>query len=93
MEKKNSTEEKVALYNKLVATHPGAVLKGATIPYTPQNGRMYSFISKEDVVTLKLPEDERIKLIDRYKTKLAENYGVVQKEFVAVPDSLLKKTN
>ena len=93
MEKKLSRDEKVALYNKLVASHPNAVLKGATIPYTSLNGHMYSFISKEDEVTLKLPEEERTKFIDKYKTKLAENYGIVQKEYVVVPDSLLKKTN
>jgi hypothetical protein len=93
MDKKLSREEKVALYNKLVATHPSAALNGATIPYTSLNGHMYSFISKEDEVTLKLPEDERIKFIDKYKTRLAENYGIVQKEYVVVPDSLLKKTN
>ena len=93
MEKKLSRDEKVALYNKLVASHPNAVLKGATIPYTSLNGHMYSFISKEDELTLKLPEDERTKFIDKYKTKLAENYGIVQKEYVVVPDSLLKKTN
>lgn len=93
MEKKLSREEKVALYNKLVATHPNAVLKGATIPYTSLNGHMYSFISKEDEVTLKLPEDEKTRFIDKYKTKLAENYGIVQKEYVVVPDNLLKKTN
>jgi hypothetical protein len=93
MEKKLSRDEKVALYNKLVATHPNAVLKGTTIPYTSLNGHMYSFISKEDEVTLKLPEDERIKFIDKYKTKLAENYGIVQREYVVVPDNLLKKIN
>jgi len=77
MDKKLSKEEKIALYNKLVATHPDAVLKGATIPYTSLNGHMYSFISRED----------------KYKTKLAENYGIVQKEYVVVPDNFLKKTN
>jgi hypothetical protein len=93
MDKKLSREEKVALYSKLVASHSGAILKGDTIPYTSLNGHMYSFISKEVVVTLKLPEEEKIQFITKYKTKLAENNGVVQKEFVVVPDSLLKKTN
>jgi hypothetical protein len=90
---KISREKKVELYNKLVALYPDAVLKGDTIPYTALNGHMYSFLSKGDEVTLKLPEDERVKFIEKYKTKLAENYGIVQKEYVVVPDSLLEKTD
>ena len=31
--------------------------------------------------------------MDKYKTTLVEQYGIVQKEYVMVPDSLLKKTN
>jgi hypothetical protein len=42
---------------------------------------------------LRLPEEERIKFIEKYKTKLVEQYGIIQKEYVAVPDSLLKKTS
>jgi hypothetical protein len=93
MEKtKLSREKKVALYEKLVASHPDTVLKGDTIPYTSLNGHMYSFLSKQDELALKLPEDERIKFLEKYKTRLAENYGIVQKEYVVVPDSLLEKT-
>jgi hypothetical protein len=90
-ELKISREEKVALYNKLVATNPNAVRKGDTIPYTSLNGHMYSFLTKDDVVALRLPSDERVKFLDKYKSKLVEQYGIVQKEYVVVPDSLLAK--
>jgi hypothetical protein len=86
-------EEKVELYNKMVARYPEAILKGDAIPYTSLNGHMYSFLSKGDEMTLKLPADERIKFIEKYKTRLAENYGIVQKEYVVVPDSLLQNTD
>jgi hypothetical protein len=94
MEKsKMSREEKDDLYNKMIASHPDAVRKGDTIPYTSLNGNMYSFLAKGDFVGLRLPEEERIKFMGKYKTGLVEQYGVVQKEYVVVPDSLLKKTN
>jgi len=38
-----SREEKLALYRKLVATKPGMVCKGDTIPYTSMNGHMSSY--------------------------------------------------
>ncbi len=88
---KLSREQKVELYTRLVASYPDAVLKGGTVPYTSLNGRMYSFLSKGNEVTLKLPAEERIKFIEKYKSRLAENYGIVQKEYVVVPDNLLER--
>jgi hypothetical protein len=93
MEKvKISRKEKVDLYKKMVDSCPDAVLKGDTIPYTSLNGHMYSYLSKDDTVALRLPDEDRAKFIDKYKTKLMEQYGVIQKEYVAVPDGLLRKT-
>ena len=84
--------EKELLYNKLVATHPDAVRKGDTIPYTSLNGNMYSYLSKDGFVALRLAEDVRKKFLEKYKTTLVTAYGIVQKEYVTVPDTLLKKT-
>jgi hypothetical protein len=85
-----SREEKQAIYDKLVQAHPEAERKGDTIPYTSLNGHMYSMITKGDDVALRLPEAERAPFIQKHKTKLVEQYGIVQKEWVVVPDSLLK---
>ena len=94
MEKsKTSRDQKIELYNKLVASHANAIRKGATIPYTSLNGHMYSYFTKDDFVALRLPDDERIKFMEKYKTTLVKQYGIVQKEYVTVPDGLLKKTN
>ncbi len=88
-----SMEDKVTLYNKLVASHTQAVRKGATIPYTSLNGNMYSYLSKDGFVALRLPETEREAFLKKYKTTLVLSYGIIQKEYVTVPDSLLKKTS
>lgn len=90
---KISREQKVELYNKLVASFPEAVLKGDTIPYTSLNGHMYSFLSKDNVVALRLPSNERAAFLDKYKTKLVGQYGVVQKEYMVVPNHLLEETD
>lgn len=85
--------ENVALYEKVVATLPGVERKGATMPYTSVNGNMFSYVAKSGVVGLRLPEEARAAFLAKYETKLMENYGIVQKEYVAVPDALLAKTN
>jgi hypothetical protein len=85
-------EDSLALYEKLVATRPDVERKGATMPYTSANGHMTSLLTKEGWVALRLPADVRDAFLQKYKTKLAEQYGAVMKEYVQVPDTLLKKT-
>ncbi|HYM22659.1 MAG TPA: hypothetical protein VEU08_05610 [Vicinamibacterales bacterium] len=82
----------LAFYEKLVATHPRAELKGATVPHTSLNGHMFSALHKNGTVALRLPSPDREAFLKKYRTKPAAHYGVVQPEYVVVPDALLKKT-
>lgn len=84
--------ETIALYDKLIATHPEIERKGAANPYTSLNGNMFTMLSPSGVMALRLPEDERKKFIAKHKTKLFEAYGAVMKEYVTVPDELLRNT-
>src|SRR5574337_491756 len=92
-EKQTAPAEKIALYEKLIATTPELERKGDTIPYTSHNGNMFSYLSKDGVMALRLDEKTREEFIKKHKAKLMEAYGIVQKEYVAVPDALLKKTS
>src|SRR5258706_10644793 len=84
--------DKLELYEKLVATNPSVTRKGATVPYTSLNGHMFSYLSKHGKLALRLPAAEREAFLKKYKTKLCDAYGRVQKEYVEVPDSLLAST-
>jgi TfoX/Sxy family transcriptional regulator of competence genes len=84
--------DKLALYEELVATNPNVQRKGATVPYTSLNGHMFSYLSKQGKLALRLPAPEREAFLKKYKAKLCEAYGVVQPEYVEVPDSLLSST-
>jgi hypothetical protein len=92
MAKAAAPSDKLLLYEKLVATNPHVERKGATVPYTSCNGHMFSYLSKEGALNLRLPAAEREAFLKKYKTRLCEAYGVVQPEYVVVPDSLLAKT-
>jgi hypothetical protein len=85
-------EKAVVLYEKLVATNPRVEVKGDTVPYTSLNGNMSSALHKDGTVALRLPSPERENFLKKYKTTLAAHYGVVQPEYVVVPDKLLAKT-
>ena len=87
-----SREATIALYDKLVETDPRVERKGDTMPYTSVNGNMFSVVSKEGVVCLRLPADQRDAFSAKFKTKPVVMYGAAMKEYVAVPMALLEKT-
>jgi hypothetical protein len=82
----------IVLYDKVIATQKGVERKGNTVPYTSLNGHMFSYLSKDGDLNLRLPKDAIELFLAKYKTKLCEAYGIVQKEYVVVPDTLLKNT-
>lgn len=84
--------DKVALYEKLVATNPKVKRKGAMMPYTSLNGNMFSLLNKEGVLLLRLSDEQRAAFVEKFKTKPVVMYGAVMPEYVAVPDDLLAKT-
>ena len=84
--------ESVALYDSLLATNPAIERKGAAMPYTSVNGNMFSLLTPEGFLALRLPEAEREPFLKRYDTTLTVQYGVVMKEYVLVPALLLKNT-
>jgi TfoX/Sxy family transcriptional regulator of competence genes len=85
--------DKLNLYDKLIATNPKIKRKGAAHSYTSLNGHMFSHLDSSGSLALRLPEDEREKFLRKYKTTLFEAYGHVMKEYVTVPDRLLRNTN
>jgi hypothetical protein len=84
--------ERIALYDKLIATAKGVERKGDAIPYTSHHGHMFSFLMKEGPLALRLSKMEIEPFLKKYKTAQPIQYGVVMKEYVLVPDTLLKKT-
>ncbi len=84
--------ERIDAYDRLIATRPEAGRKGATIPYTSLNGHMTSYLTDTGSLVLRLSPDARARFLDEHATTLNTAYGVVQKEFVDVPDALFEDT-
>jgi len=89
---KDEYSVRLRLYEKLVATSPRVTRKGASMPYTSSNGHMFSFLSKDGRMALRLQAGERASFIEKYKTELCVQHGAVMKEYVVVPDDLLENT-
>jgi hypothetical protein len=84
--------DRLAAYERAVATLPGVERKGASVPYTSVNGHMFSYLSADGRLALRLAPADREAFIARYHARLHEAYGIVQKEYVTVPDDLLTDT-
>jgi TfoX/Sxy family transcriptional regulator of competence genes len=53
---------------------------------------MFTYLNQSGSLALRLPEGKREKFLKKYKAALFVAYGAVMKEYVTVPDSLLKDT-
>jgi hypothetical protein len=89
----NAPADRVAAYDRLVAAVPEVERKGASMPYTSVNGNMFSYLDASGSMALRLSTSDRATFIGRFSTHLHEAYGIVQTEYVTVPDALLDDTD
>jgi hypothetical protein len=91
-EKNEIPPDKLELYDRLIETNRNIERKGAGLPYTSVNGHMFTFLSESGSLAIRLPEAEREEFIRTHNASLCEAHGVILKEYVAVPDHLLRNT-
>ena len=91
-ERSDFSPELLAQYDLLISGNPEIERKGAAVPYTSLNGHMFSYLHSDGTLALRLPKNEIEVFLAKYKTTLREAYGIIQKEYVVVPDVLMKKT-
>lgn len=90
--KSSMSEEQLNLYNAVIASIKEVERKGKTLPYTSINGHMFSFLSKEGSMGLRLSELDRRTFLEEHNTVLMEQHGSIMKEYVKIPDALLRNT-
>ncbi len=83
-------EDKLKMYDDLVASNPKIQRKGATMPYTSHNGHMFSFMAKDGRMSIRLPKDLLQEFLLEFETELSVQHGAIMREYAIVPDSLLK---
>ena len=84
--------EAIAAFDKLIALNPKIERKGATMPYTSMNGNMFSLLTPTGAMILRMSEKDREAFNKKYNMGVVMQYGAVMKEYVEVPDSLLRNT-
>ena len=87
-------EDKLELYRRLIETHPEIELKGAMkLPHTSHNGHMFSSLTKDGRVGLRLSKEDRETFMEAHGAQPFKNYGGFIKDHVEVPDAMLEDTD
>ena len=82
--------EALAHYEAVVETAQGeAVIKGAKNPYTSHNGHMFSFLTPDGTMALRLSEELGEQFQAEYESGPVMQYGSVMRGYVSVPTELL----
>ncbi len=81
--------DKVRLYEALIASLPDVERKGAKFPYTSLNGNMFTILSTEGVIGIRLAKSDRQDFLRDHDASLYVSHGAVMSEYVAVPEALL----
>jgi TfoX/Sxy family transcriptional regulator of competence genes len=85
-------ERQLTLYDALIATYPGIERRGKSSPYTSVNGNMFSILSTDGTLGLRLADADRDAFTAAYGTGLYQAHGTVMKEYAAIPPELLART-
>lgn len=67
-------------------------VKGAKNPYTSRNGHMFSFLTPEGMMALRLSDELSDKFKSEYDSGEVRQYGSVMRGYVSIPDELLEDT-
>jgi len=83
-------EEKLKIYDALIAKCSRFERKGKTMPYTSANGYMFSLFNKDCEIGIRFSKDVQKKYIEEWPTTIYISYGAVMKGYVLIPEEMLK---
>lgn len=82
-------QDKLALYDELIARCPRFERKGKTVPYTSANGHMFSILNKEGQLGFRYSKEVQEKYLQDFGTTLFKSHGAVMRGYVLIPDEML----
>ena len=82
-------EEKLKVYDALVAKCSHIERKGKTMPYTSANGHMFSLFNKANEIGIRFSKPVQEKYMEEYNTTLYKSYGAVMRGYILITDKML----
>lgn len=82
-------QEKLKIYDALVAKCPRFERKGKTMPYTSANGYMFSLFNKAGEIGIRFSKEVQKKYMKEFDTTLYKSYGAVMQGYILIPERML----
>lgn len=83
-------EEKLKIYDELVAKCSRFKRKGKTVPYTSANGHMFSLLNKEGEIGLRFSKEVQKRYIEEFNSTLYKSHNAIMHGYVLIPENMLE---
>lgn len=84
-------EEKLKIYDNLVAKCNRFERKGKTMPYTSANGHMFSLFNKAGEIGIRFSKEIQIKYIEEFDSSIYKSYNSIMHGYVLIPEIMLEE--
>ena len=82
-------EERLKIYDDLVAKCSRFERKGKTVPCTTANGHMFSTLNKDGEIGIRFSKEVQKKYLEKYQTTLFKSYNSIMHGYILVTDEML----
>lgn len=83
-------EERLAIYDAIIAQCTDFQRKGKTMPYTSANGYMFTLLNKDAEIGIRLSKSDQVEFKEKYNATEYRSYNAIMRDYVRVPNELLK---
>ncbi len=83
-------EEKLKVYDELVAKCQRYERKGKTVPYTSANGHMFSLFNKAGEIGIRFSKEVQKKYMEKYNTTIFKSYNSIMHGYIVITDEMLE---
>ncbi|MCI5057684.1 MAG: hypothetical protein MRY83_16335 [Flavobacteriales bacterium] len=83
-------EEKLKIYDAIVAKCTGIERKGKTVPYTSANGHMFSLLNKDGELGMRYSKDVQKQYFEKYNTSYLMSHGAKMNGYIRIPEEMLE---
>jgi len=83
-------EEKLKVYDELVAKCTRFKRKGKTMPYTSANGHMFSLLNKAGEIGIRFSKEVQKKYMEQFNSTIFKSYNSIMHGYVLIPEKMLE---
>ena len=82
-------DEALKIFDAMVAACPEITRKGKTMPYTSDNGYMFSLVNKDNEIGIRLAKEDGKVFMAETGADIFKSHGAVMRDYVKVPAAML----